>query len=44
LEEFNPVHMDDGTETGTAPVSMGAEKGEYAPAGSSHGERQAVNY
>jgi stress response protein YsnF len=35
LEEFNPVHMDDGTETGTAPVSMGAEKGEYAPAGSS---------
>src|SRR6202030_451160 len=31
LEEFNPVHMDDGTETGTAPVSMGAEKGEYAP-------------
>jgi stress response protein YsnF len=35
LEEFNPVHMDDGTETGTAPVSMGAEQGEYAPAGSS---------
>ena len=35
LEEFDPVHMDDGTETGTAPVSMGAEKGEYAPAGSS---------
>jgi len=35
LEEFNPVHMNDGTETGTAPVSMGAEQGEYAPAGSS---------
>src|ERR1700719_3739154 len=35
LEEFNPVHRDDGTETGTAPVSMGAEQGEYAPAGSS---------
>ena len=35
LEEFNPVHMDDGTETGTAPVSMGAEQGEYAPSGSS---------
>jgi len=37
LEEFNPVHVhrDDGTETGTAPVSMGAEQGEYdAPAGS----------
>src|ERR1700730_10757071 len=31
----NPVHRDDGTETGTAPVSMGAEQGEYAPAGSS---------
>jgi stress response protein YsnF len=35
LEEFNPLHMDDGTETGTAPVSMGAEQGEYAPSGSS---------
>jgi stress response protein YsnF len=35
LEEFNPVHIDDGTETGTAPVSMGAEQGEYAPSGSS---------
>src|SRR3984893_17995860 len=35
LEEFNPVHMDDGTETGTEQVRMGAEKGEYAPAGSS---------
>jgi hypothetical protein len=34
LEEFNPVHMDDGTETSTAPVSMGAEQGEYAPADS----------
>jgi len=32
LEEFNPVDMDDGTETGTAPVSMGAEQGEYASA------------
>jgi stress response protein YsnF len=39
LEEFNPVHMDDGAETGTAPVSMGAEQGEYAPAGS--GQMQA---
>jgi hypothetical protein len=35
LEEFNPVHMDDGTETGAAPVSMGAEQGEYARSGSS---------
>jgi stress response protein YsnF len=35
LEEFNPVHMDDGTDTGAAPVSMGAEQGEYAPSGSS---------
>ncbi|MGC1889037.1 MAG: YsnF/AvaK domain-containing protein [Stellaceae bacterium] len=35
MEEFNPVHMDDGTETGAAPVSMGAEQGEYARSGSS---------
>ena len=35
LEEFNPVHMDDGTETGAAPMSMGAERGEYAPTTSS---------
>jgi stress response protein YsnF len=35
MEEFNPVHMDHGTETSTAPMSMGAEQGEYASAGSS---------
>jgi uncharacterized protein DUF2382 len=35
LEEFNPVQMDDGTETGAAPMSMGAERGEYAPTPSS---------
>ena len=35
MEEFNPVHMDDGSETGAAPVSMGAEQGEYARSGSS---------
>jgi hypothetical protein len=35
LEEFNPVYMGDGTDAGTAPVSMGAEQGEYARADSS---------
>jgi stress response protein YsnF len=35
LEEFNPVHMNDGTETGAAPMSMGAERGEYASTASS---------
>src|SRR5690242_21287029 len=35
LEGFNPVQMDDGTETGAAPMSMGAERGEYAPTTSS---------
>ena len=43
LEEFNPVHMDERTEAGTAPVSRGEDRlktlvqalvqGEYAPAG-----------
>ena len=35
LEEFNPVHVGDGTETDAAPISTGAERGEYAPAVSS---------
>jgi hypothetical protein len=35
LEELNPVHMEDGTETGAAPVNMGVERVEYAPTTSS---------
>ena len=41
LSSFNPVHMDDGMETGAAPVSMGAEQGEYARSGSSQMRAEA---
>ena len=34
LEEFDPVQMDDGPETGAAPLGMGAEQGEYPLSGS----------
>jgi hypothetical protein len=43
LEEFDPVHMDDGTELGAVAMNTVPEQGEYAPAVSSRRELQRQN-